>query len=132
VTISVYDVVARYKDISYLTAVIFFLALYFLVKAIFIFIDNKEVSKKEYYFTVPAISVYTLWSSLATIVNVSSSLLKLGYKGEPMGIQRYASKDCNRNYRDTTGCFKDGLRKSRGETLKLYLKCFLAGESIRK
>jgi hypothetical protein len=85
VTISIYDVVARYKEISYLTAVIFFVALYFLVKAIFVFIDNKEVSKKDYYFTVPAISVYTLWSSLATIVNVSSSLLKLGYKGEPIG-----------------------------------------------
>jgi transposase-like protein len=59
----------------------------------------------------------------------SSATVKIG---KHLGIQRYACKDCKRNYRDTTCCFNDGLRKGRGETLKLYLKSFLAGDSLRK
>lgn len=51
--------------------------------------------------------------------------------GKQHGIQRYRCKDCNKNYRDSTGTFNAGMRKGKGEKMKLYMKHFIAGKSLR-
>jgi transposase-like protein len=59
----------------------------------------------------------------------SSHTIKIGRQ---YGIQRYSCKDCKRNYRDSTGTFNAGMRKGKGETMKLYMKHFIAGKSLRE
>jgi len=59
----------------------------------------------------------------------SSDTIKIGFQ---YGVQRYACKACKRNYRDTTGTFNAGMRKGKGETMKLYMKQFIAGKSLRE
>jgi transposase-like protein len=52
--------------------------------------------------------------------------------GKEHGIQRYRCKTCKQNYRVSTGTFNARMRKGKGELMKLYLKSFIAGDSIRK
>jgi transposase-like protein len=59
----------------------------------------------------------------------SSNTKKIGFQ---YNIQRYCCKECGRNYRDTTGTFNAGMRKGKGEHMKVYMKHFLAGKSLRE
>lgn len=59
----------------------------------------------------------------------SSNIKKIGFQ---YAIQRYCCKDCGRNYRDNTGTFNAGMRKGKGEHMKVYMKHFLAGKSLRE
>ena len=58
----------------------------------------------------------------------SGNTKKIGFQ---YGVQRYCCKACGRNYRDTTGTFNAGMRKGKGEHMKVYMKHFIAGESLR-
>jgi transposase-like protein len=52
--------------------------------------------------------------------------------GKEHGVQRYVCRSCLQNYRVSTGTFNARMRKGKGELLKLYMKSFIAGDSIRK
>jgi transposase-like protein len=52
--------------------------------------------------------------------------------GKENSVQRFHCKSCNSNYRVSTGTFNARMRKGKGELLKLYMKSFIAGDSIRK
>jgi transposase-like protein len=52
--------------------------------------------------------------------------------GKEYGVQRYVCRSCDQNYRVSTGTFNARMRKGKGELLKLYMKSFIAGDSIRK
>jgi transposase-like protein len=58
----------------------------------------------------------------------SSNTKKIGFQ---YGVQRYCCKECGRNYRDSTGTFNAGMRKGKGERMKVYMRYFIAGESLR-
>lgn len=58
----------------------------------------------------------------------SSKTIKIG---KQFGIQRFSCKDCKHDFRASTGSFIAGLKKGKGEKLKLYLRHFIAGKSIR-
>lgn len=51
--------------------------------------------------------------------------------GKQYGIQRYKCKDCNKNYRDSTGTFSAGMHKGKGEVMKTYMRLLIAKKSIR-
>jgi transposase-like protein len=59
----------------------------------------------------------------------SSNTKKIGFQ---YNVQRYCCKGCGRNYRDTTGTFNAGMRKGKGEHMKIYMKHFIAGKSLRE
>lgn len=58
----------------------------------------------------------------------SSKTIKIG---KQHGVQRYSCKSCKHDFRASTGSFVAGLKKGKGERLKLYLRHFIAGKSIR-
>jgi transposase-like protein len=58
----------------------------------------------------------------------SSETKKIGFQ---YGVQRYCCKACGRNYRDSTGTFNARMRKGKGERMKVYMRHFMAGESLR-
>ena len=57
---------------------------------------------------------------------------KINKNGKEHSVQRFSCRDCKRSYRVTTGTFNARMRKGKGELLKLYMKSFIAGDSIRK
>lgn len=58
----------------------------------------------------------------------SSNTIKIG---KQYGVQRFSCKNCKHDFRASTGSFVAGLKKGKGEKLKLYLRHFIAGKSIR-
>jgi translocator protein len=84
VTTSFYAVVARFKETAPLTAIVFVPAVIFLIQIIIIIKNNTAISKKDYNYTVPVLSVYAAWGSVAVFSNFASSLLTIGYKGQPL------------------------------------------------
>ena len=58
----------------------------------------------------------------------SSNTKKIGFQ---YGVQKYCSKECRPNYSDITGAFNARMRKGKGERMKVYMRHFIAGESLR-
>jgi hypothetical protein len=81
---TIYAVLARFIETEIFTALVIIIPYYFLIKNLLIIKNNLAISKTDYYFSVPAFSVYGLWISVAIFVNTASSLMKLNYLGWPL------------------------------------------------
>ncbi|MGL4758392.1 MAG: hypothetical protein ACRCXZ_03585 [Patescibacteria group bacterium] len=90
ISTTIYDLIARFESTKLLTAIAFVPILICLVSGLNSIRSVYSKSDFEKILTKGVFGLYAAWASLAIFVNFSSSILNLGYNGEPFGYQIFS------------------------------------------